>query len=116
MKRALEGGAPSGRHAVGASREAADMGAGEFKGSDLTSGLGDEGRSQVKHLEGKTFYLRDDVWWDSTVDMEAERVKVKYLSDQYFELLKKTPEAGRYLALGERVVFVLDGKTYEVTE
>jgi hypothetical protein len=48
------------------------------------------------------------------VDTEAERTKVTYLSAEYFELSRRSAAVGRYLALGERVVFVLDGTTYEI--
>ena len=38
----------------------------------------------------------------------------RHLSDEYFELLKEKPRIGRYLALGDRVIVVFDGKTYEI--
>ena len=60
------------------------------------------------------FYLRDGVWWDSTVDMDAKRIDIRYLSDEYFALSRKSAVVGKYLALGERVVFVLDGTTYVI--
>ncbi|MHC4252142.1 MAG: VWA domain-containing protein, partial [Planctomycetota bacterium] len=114
MDAAGGGGAHSGKFAVGASRAADRLRKGDVGEKEMLEGLGERARGQVKHLEDKTFYLRDGIWWDSTVDTDAERTKVKYLSAEYFELSRKSPEVGKYLALGERVVFVLDGKTYEI--
>jgi len=108
------GAAQSGEFAVGASRAADRLRKGELREKEMLDGLTEHAREQVKHLEDKTFYLRDGIWWDSTVDMKAERTKVAYLSAGYFELSRKSPAVGKYLALGERVVFVLEGKTYEV--
>jgi Ca-activated chloride channel family protein len=67
-------------------------------------------------VEGKTFFLRDGVWTDSTFDpdtMAAEQVP--FLSDAYFALLNAQPRLGPFFALGDRVIVVLDGAAYEVT-
>ncbi|MHC5053485.1 MAG: VIT domain-containing protein [Planctomycetota bacterium] len=114
MGGAADAAAESGRFAVGASRAAGRLRKGEVGEKEMLEGLAERAREQVKHLEDKTFYLRGGIWWDSTVDTDAERVKVKYLSAEYFALSRTSPEVGKYLALGERVVFVLDGKTYEI--
>ena len=91
---------------------------GGMRQADAVGGLREEARSLVRHIENKTFYLQGGVWTDSVAsdpkDAKAPRTLVKYLSDEYFELLKKKPRIGRYLALGERVIVVLDGMTYEI--
>jgi Ca-activated chloride channel family protein len=107
-------GAQSGRQAVDASRAADRLRKGNLSEKEMLDGFGKRAREQVKHLEDKTFYLQGGIWWDSTVDTAAERTKVKYLSDAYFDLSRKSSAVGKYLALGRRVVFVLDGKTYEI--
>lgn len=119
MRDALDAGAgntaaQSGRHAVGASRAAGRLKKGNLGEREMLEGLAERARGQVKHLEDKTFFLKDGCWWDSTVDPDAERTKVTYLSTKYFELSRTSPAVGSYLALGERVVFVLDGTTYEI--
>jgi Ca-activated chloride channel family protein len=64
----------------------------------------------------KTFILRDGVWTDTTFQPDTmETEKVEFLSDAYFALLSEKPEIGPYLAIGERVIVVLDGTAYEVT-
>jgi Ca-activated chloride channel family protein len=74
----------------------------------------------VVNIADKTFYRRSDgVLYDSTYN-EAEHkgkiVEVKFLSDDYFALLKKHPGIGRYLAKGEPMVLVVEGKVYKITK
>ena len=40
--------------------------------------------------------------------------KITFMSDEYFELLKKHPKAGKYFALGDKVIVVLEGKAFEI--
>jgi hypothetical protein len=39
---------------------------------------------------------------------------IKFGSDRYFKLLTERPEIGRYLALGDKVTVVLQGKAYAI--
>jgi Ca-activated chloride channel family protein len=114
--RALRGRLEAGAEAVSASESFERMKKGAFEAKDAVSGLRREARSRVKHLDEKTFYLRDGAWWDSRADLRARRVRVPYLSKEYFELLRRHPRLGKYFALGERVVVVFGGRTYEVVE
>jgi hypothetical protein len=70
----------------------------------------------MKTVGGKTFYLRDDVWVDAEYDAESKlpETSVKFGSQEYFDLLKKHPKLGNYLALGEAVVVVFEGRVYRV--
>ncbi len=70
----------------------------------------------MKKVGSKTFYLSSGVWYDSKYKKDMDEVKVKYLSDEYFELLKAHPEAARYFAIATRVVVLLDGKAYRIVE
>jgi hypothetical protein len=45
-----------------------------------------------------------------------ETVKVGFGTDSYFDLLAARPEWGKYFALGQHVIVVLEGQAYEVTE
>jgi Ca-activated chloride channel family protein len=69
----------------------------------------------VKVVAGKTFVYREGMWIDTAFD--ADRMtpsKVGFMSDDYFALLETRPRWGTYLALGERVLVVLDGIAYQV--
>jgi hypothetical protein len=64
----------------------------------------------------KTFLLQDKTWVDTTFDASKMRAEqVIFGSDRYFRLLAQYPEIGRYLALGDRVTVVLDGKAYAIS-
>ena len=44
----------------------------------------------------------------------ADVVEITCLSEEYFDLLDDHPELGQFLALGDRVTFVFEGKAYGV--
>ena len=76
---------------------------------------GSQAAGQVRQISDKTFLLYEGVWLDTTFDasqMTAEAVA--FGSARYFQLLGQYPEAGRYLALGDRVTLVLEGKAYAI--
>lgn len=68
----------------------------------------------IKLVGDKTFYLADGRWIDSQYDGKAETRKIEAFSDAYFDLLKSTPKLGKYLAIGERVIVVLNSTAYEI--
>ena len=73
-------------------------------------------QSPVQSVGGKTFFLRDGVWTDSTFDPDTMTTQpLPFLSDAYFALLTEHPELGEFFALGERVIVVVEGTAYEVT-
>jgi Ca-activated chloride channel family protein len=58
--------------------------------------------------------LRDGVWTDTTFDPDRmSTVKLPFGSDAFFAFLSDHPQAGRYFAVGERVIVVVDGVAYE---
>lgn len=78
----------------------------------------EEGRksASMRTVGGKTFYLRDGVWTDSEYKAESKlpTTTVKFSSTEYFDLLSKHPELGKYFALGEAVLVVFEGRIYRV--
>ncbi|HEY6401081.1 MAG TPA: hypothetical protein VI479_06715, partial [Blastocatellia bacterium] len=77
---------------------------------------------QIRQVAGKTFYLRDGVWTDGefkapvTQEDKLPVVKLKFASDEYFDLIGKEPKLAECFALGQRVVVVWKGKVYQVEE
>lgn len=70
---------------------------------------------KVKHVGDKAFLLQDGVWTDTTfVPEKMTTTKIAFGSAQYFDLLKQHPEWSKYAAVGEKVIFVVDGKAYEI--
>lgn len=102
--------AVSGAGAVAASKAArAQQEAVSLEGLVVTS-------ASVQSVGKKTFYLREGVWTDSELDAAGKlpETKLEFGSEAYFELLKRKPELARYLALGEEVAVVHDGRIYRV--
>jgi hypothetical protein len=70
----------------------------------------------IKAVGAKTFYLSEGVWYDAKYKKSMDEVKVKYLSEEYFELLAKHPEVAKYFAIDSKIVVVLGGKAYRIVE
>lgn len=69
-----------------------------------------------KAVGSRVFQLINKVWIDTSfTEKDRERiVKIKFLSDDYFALLKKEPDLAACLSLGERVVVQCKGTFYEI--
>lgn len=118
--------APSG---AGAVNKAADAGAMESAQAPsapaVTGGVGGGGGSglggatteqnTIRIVGSRTFTLIDGVWTDTMFDPDKMRtIKVDFLSDEYFSLVKNSSEIAAAFALGDQVIVVMDGKAYEV--
>ncbi len=70
---------------------------------------------QLKYVGDKTFFLQGEIWIDSLYDAVAITVTdIGFGSDVYYQLLTTRPEWGKYFALGEQVIFVVDGEAYQI--
>ena len=76
------------------------------------------GQQQSQFSGGRTFFLNDRQWVDTSVQQttNAKAVRVQFSSPEYFELLRRHPETRPWLALGRNVQFNLAGTVYEVHE
>jgi Ca-activated chloride channel homolog len=108
--------APS--HGQAAVEKAADEGAmsqADVAPSVSSGDMLDEAADQVRTVGAKTFVRSGSMWLDTAYDPQTmETQKVSFLSEEYFALAASRPEAGAALALGERVIVVIDGMAYEV--
>jgi Ca-activated chloride channel homolog len=85
-------------------------------GGGVTDAYGYE-ISPVRHVGDKAFVWHDGVWTDTTFDPDkVSPVPVSFGSDDYFTLVTARPEWGRYFALGDHVIVVLEGTAYEIRE
>ncbi len=79
-----------------------------------------EGREQrvekVSQIGDRTFFNKNGLWVDSEYEGKTEPIKVKIFSDAYFQLLGEAPQIGRYMALGDRVIFLLNGRAVQVSD
>ena len=81
--------------------------------AESQGGLFDE--PVMKIVGDKTFFRKNGIWIDTLYDpSQMETIKVGFMTEVYYDLLEAKPEWGKYLALGEQVIFVIGGQAYEV--
>lgn len=76
---------------------------------------------QYRQIQGRAFYLADGgAWIDAEVYKQQSKTaklnRVRFVSDEYFALLKDNPALKDILALGNKVQFVWKGAMYEIYE
>ena len=69
-------------------------------------------------VANKNFTNENGVWTDADYveGMRLPIVSVRFASDEYFRLVEQNPDLAPYLALGEQVIVVWQGKVYKVTK
>jgi Ca-activated chloride channel family protein len=68
----------------------------------------------VSVVGDKAFVLKNGVWTDTAFDStRMTATPLPFPSDLFFEFLADHPDAGKYFALGQRVIVVLNGLAYE---
>jgi Ca-activated chloride channel family protein len=70
----------------------------------------------VRFAAGRRFVWRAEQWVDEEYADDMDVVEIEFLSDDYFELLRKHPEVKKFLALGEKVTFVFNNRAYRITQ
>ena len=71
-------------------------------------------QSGLRWVEGKVFRLKKGFWVDEAYKPGGKTVSVRFASPEYFDLIRKDPKVAKYLALGKKVIFCLDGKCYRI--
>lgn len=71
---------------------------------------------QSKFVHGRAFFQNGKQWIDSNAQKTSKRQHVQFNSDDYFEILRKHPEAAEWMALGQNVLLALDDTAYEITD
>ncbi len=71
---------------------------------------------QSRFVAGRSFYQSGTQWVDAQSQRLAHMttVKIAFGSAEYFDLLKRHPEASAWLALGQNIRLVLDEKVYDI--
>ncbi len=77
-----------------------------------------DGIQTVKKVGVKTFYFENGVWVDSIFKETSKltEVKLKFASNEYFDLITKEKDLAKFFSLGEKVVVVWKGRVYRVIE
>jgi Ca-activated chloride channel family protein len=71
---------------------------------------------RVAQAGTKTFFNKNGLWVDTEYEGKLETIKVERFSQAYFKLLSRVPEIGKYLALGDKIIFLLNGKAIEISD
>lgn len=73
------------------------------------------GPAPIQIAGDRTFVMRDGKWIDTTYDADTmETIEIEFLSENYFNLLDQDERVAEFYAMGESVIFVLDGQAYEI--
>lgn len=70
--------------------------------------------NQVRNVAGKTFFQQQDNWMESAYEKDQEVLTIQAFSDAYFQLLDRDPKLGQYMAVGQRVLLVLNGNAVQI--
>ena len=97
----------------------ATSGAEAVRAAKESRALKDDGKvaeaQNARYVEGKTFFLRGEVWVDSAYDQQKapKPVIIKFASPDYFALAKEKTVA-KWLSVGEKVLLVLPGRVIQI--
>jgi Ca-activated chloride channel family protein len=108
--------ASSGQIAVEASKKARRQQNSVTISVDADETIRTDAEITIKKVGVKTFYLDNGIWIDSEfkTDLKLSETKLKFADSNYFDLIGKEPELGKFFALGEQVVVVWKGRVYRV--
>ncbi len=71
----------------------------------------------IKTVGAHTFVLKDAIWVDTAYDPDKMTVKkVKFLSEDYFNITSSRPDLAACFALGTHVLVVDQGNAIEIIE
>jgi len=77
-----------------------------------------EGQTQViegvRYARNRAFYNQQGVWVDQAYRPQQHVLNVRNLSEAHFQLSRAMPELNDYLAMGENVVFVVNGQAVRI--
>jgi len=69
----------------------------------------------IKRIGNRTFYFKNDFWIDGEYKDE-KTVDIKYSSQAYVEFILAYPEAAKFAALGEKVIFKFKEKFVKIAD
>ncbi|MFH1115283.1 MAG: VWA domain-containing protein [Pseudomonadota bacterium] len=74
----------------------------------------DAASDAFRTVHGKVFRRNDTEWIDTAYKHDTASTAVRFLSDEYFSLLKSEPRLGEYFVLGPHLTVVMDGRAIRV--
>ncbi len=105
--------APQASSGQGAVQKSADQGA--LSQAQQAAGLPQGANQTVVAVGARTYVLNQGTWTDTAFDPgKMKTIKVPFLSQDYFQLSQSRADVAAALALGSRVIVVVDGTPYEI--
>ena len=105
---------------VGAVGQARTLGAAKKAQAPMMTYFDSEGKEKkiekVAQAGTKTFFNKNGLWVDSEYEGDFKTIKVESFSQAYFKLVSRVPEIGKYFALGDKVIFLLNQKAIEISD
>ncbi|MCA9817924.1 MAG: VWA domain-containing protein [Cyanobacteria bacterium HKST-UBA01] len=73
---------------------------------------------QVKVIGDKTFYMVNGFWVDASFEnvKKPDLTSIEFGSKQYFDLVYKNADLGKYMGAGQQVIFVYKGQCYKIVK
>lgn len=106
---------PTQASGAGAVNKAAEEGA--MSEAQAAPSISEEVGQTVKLAGSRTFVLKDGIWYDTAFDpVQMKPRQIPFLSAEYFELADSRADLASALAIGQKVVVVVDGSAYEIIE
>ncbi len=106
--------APPAASGQGAVERAAEEG--KLKSAGAAPQVEQGSGNAVRTVGPRTFVLLDGVWTDTAYDPKAmTSTRLAFLSDAYLKLAASRPDIAAALALGNKIILVVDGKAYQVS-
>ena len=68
-----------------------------------------DSRTSVRYVKGRTFEMSGGRWVDRSYREGMKTLKIRYLSQAYFDVLQEFAELAEYMALGDKVTVVKSG-------
>jgi Ca-activated chloride channel family protein len=91
------------------------IGEGELAQADQAPAYSQD-QEKVHTVWTRSFVLSDGIWMDTTYDPDLmQPMKIAFLSPEYFQLAQSRPDVAAALALGDHIIIVIDGQSYEIT-
>jgi Ca-activated chloride channel homolog len=104
--------APSGADAVRKAQEQNDLAQ-----SAAAPVISQDNSQTIKTVGARTFVMKDGLWIETIYDPDKMTTKkVKFLSDEYFQLTNSRPDLSACFAIGTRVLVVDNGNAIEIVE
>lgn len=108
--------------AVQAFTERKVTGAGGVKIAKVTQQFKDEEQAlhiesqRIRYKDEKTFYLKDEIWVDSSYEEGSPVEEIAFNSQEFYRLISKNPGIAAYLSVAKNIIVRFEGVNYKIVD